>query len=756
MSPKQSIRLIVLVCLAATGCSRDPKVAKEGYLKAGDNYLAEGKGAEASVEYRKAVQVDPQDGNLRLKLAEAYVKSGQGPLGALEFIRAADVLVDRVDVQVKAGSILLLGGRFDDAKVRAEKALAIAPLDVTSQILLANALAGLKDLNAAVAEIEEAIKLEPERAATYTNLGALEISRGRREAAERAFKKATQLDPRSGTAQLALANFYWMDSRLSDAELALTRALELEPENTLVLRAMANFAITRGRADRAELYLKKIVEVTKSADATIALADFYIARQDEATARTLLQPIAEGKADSAPASIRLAALDHAAGQKDRAYARLNDVLSSDKSNTQALLVKSTMLLSDGRPEDALVPAELATQSHPESTAAFFVLGRVQTARNQRDAAIVAYKEALRLNPRAIGAQTALARLHLANNQPAESIVFAQDALNNDPHNADARLTLVRGLLARGDLIQATSEIARLASDYPNAAPVRVQKGILLARKKDTAGARREFDAALELDPNSTEALGGLLALDLAAKQPSTAVARLGDRITRPEAGPALLMLGARTYAATGDFQKTEQTLRRVLEKDASYLPAYSALGQLYLRQRKLDAALTEFAAMAKRDPKPVAALTLSGIILQAQGKTSEARAHFERVLELDPSAPVAANNLAWTYAESGSNLDIALQLAQTAQRGLPESPEVSNTLGFIYYKKGLYALAIPSLKISADKEPTSPVYQYHLGLAYAKSGNAPHAIQALQRALELKPDFSEARLLLDSLKVGLN
>jgi tetratricopeptide (TPR) repeat protein len=126
------------------------------------------------------------------------------------------------------------------------------------------------------------------------------------------------------------------------------------------------------------------------------------------------------------------------------------------------------------------------------------------------------------------------------------------------------------------------------------------------------------------------------------------------------------------------------------------------------------------------------------------------------VLELDPSAPVAANNLAWTYAESGSNLDIALQLAQTAQRGLPESPEVSNTLGFIYYKKGLYALAIPSLKISADKEPTSPVYQYHLGLAYAKSGNAPHAIQALQRALELKPDFSEARLLLDSLKVGLN
>ena len=314
---------------------------------------------------------------------------------------------------------------------------------------------------------------------------------------------------------------------------------------------------------------------------------------------------------------------------------------------------------------------------------------------------------------------------------------------------------MRGLLARGDLQQAAPEIARLSSEYPNVAAVRVQKGVLLGRQKDLAGARREFEAALKLEPASTEALGGMVALDLAAKQPAAAVARLHDRINRPDASASVLMLAARTYAAAGDLQNAEQTLRRVLEKDASYLPAYSALGQLYLRQRKLDAALAEFEAIANRDAKPVAALTLAGIILQAQGKAAEARARFERVMEVDPSAPVAANNLAWTYAESGGNLDVALQLAQTAQRGLPESAEVSNTLGFVYYKKGLLTLAIPPLKMSADKDPASPMYQYHLGLAYAKSGNAPGARQALGRALELKPDFSEARearSLLESLK----
>ena len=624
-----------------------------------------------------------------------------------------------------------------------------------AQILLANALAGLKDLNAAVAEIEEAIKLAPDRSATYANLGVLEVSRGKRDAAERAFKKAIELDERSAVAHLALANFYWLSGRLKDAEQSLTTALGLEPDNTLILRAMANFAITQNRPDDAEKHLKKIVEVTKSPDATIALADFYIARKDEATARTLLDPLHESGDGLASASIRLAALDHAAGRKDEAYATLDKVLANDKTNLQALLIKSTMLLSDGRRDDALVPAELAVHSHGESTAAFFTLGRVQVARNQTDAAISAYNEALRLNPRATGAQIALARLHLATGKAGESVSFAQDAVKSDPRNPGARLTLVRGLLARGDLQQAAPEIARLSSEYPNMAAVHVQKGVLLARQKDLSGARKEFEAALRLEPASVEALGGMVALDFAAKQPAAAVSRVNDRSNRPDASASVLMLAARAYAAAGDQQKAERTLRRILEKDASYLPAYSALGELYLRQQKLDSALTEFEVLAKRDPKPVAALTLAGIILQAQGKSHEARTRFERVLELDPSAPVAANNLAWTYAESEGNLDVALQLAQTAQRGLPESAEVSNTLGFIYYKKGLFTLAIPPLKMSVDKDPASAMYQYHLGLAYAKSGNAPGARQALGRALELKPDFSEAqqaRSVLESLK----
>jgi Flp pilus assembly protein TadD len=161
--------------------------------------------------------------------------------------------------------------------------------------------------------------------------------------------------------------------------------------------------------------------------------------------------------------------------------------------------------------------------------------------------------------------------------------------------------------------------------------------------------------------------------------------------------------------------------------------------------------------LAQRDPKPVAALTLVGMILDSQGNTAAAQKKFERVMQLDSEAPVAANNLAWIYAENGGNLDVALQLAQTAKRKLPELAEVNDTLGYIYYKKNLPALALPPLRASVEKDPANAGFHYHLGLAYAQAGESALARQSLTKALSLKLDekgAQDARAVLDSLKGG--
>jgi Flp pilus assembly protein TadD len=138
-----------------------------------------------------------------------------------------------------------------------------------------------------------------------------------------------------------------------------------------------------------------------------------------------------------------------------------------------------------------------------------------------------------------------------------------------------------------------------------------------------------------------------------------------------------------------------------------------------------------------------------------QNRTQEARARYERVLSINPRSPVAANNLAWLYAESDGNLDVAVDLALTARAGLPDQAAVSDTLGWVYYKKKRFEQAIPPLRDSVAKEPRNAEYQFHLGLAYAKAGQPAKAREALQQALTLKPDFAgatEAKQVLASLK----
>jgi Flp pilus assembly protein TadD len=97
------------------------------------------------------------------------------------------------------------------------------------------------------------------------------------------------------------------------------------------------------------------------------------------------------------------------------------------------------------------------------------------------------------------------------------------------------------------------------------------------------------------------------------------------------------------------------------------------------------------------------------------------------------------------YVEGGDNLDVALQLAQTATRRLPDNPAMQDTLGWIYYKKRLATLAVPPFERSVKLDPRNPIFQYHLGLAYMKAGDSSRARVAFQQALSLAPKFSGRR-----------
>ena len=85
---------------------------------------------------------------------------------------------------------------------------------------------------------------------------------------------------------------------------------------------------------------------------------------------------------------------------------------------------------------------------------------------------------------------------------------------------------------------------------------------------------------------------------------------------------------------------------------------------------------------------------------------------------------------------------------------MPEDASVADTLGWIYLRKELLPQALAALKQSVERDPTSPLAQYHLALAELKYGHRADARKALQHALASGAGFSgdaDARRLLTTL-----
>ena len=130
--------------------------------------------------------------------------------------------------------------------------------------------------------------------------------------------------------------------------------------------------------------------------------------------------------------------------------------------------------------------------------------------------------------------------------------------------------------------------------------------------------------------------------------------------------------------------------------------------------------------------------------MTAQKKYDKAKEQYQKALKINSKFAPAANNLAYLYAEKGENIDEALNLAQSAKEQFPDDPHIADTLGWVYYKKNVFTLAITYLKEASEKTPDDSMIRYHLGMAYYKNGDKELAKKELRKALELDPKFSGA------------
>src|SRR5262249_6024771 len=138
-----------------------------------------------------------------------------------------------------------------------------------------------------------------------------------------------------------------------------------------------------------------------------------------------------------------------------------------------------------------------------------------------------------------------------------------------------------------------------------------------------------------------------------------------------------------------------------------------------------------------------------GQIFQKQQDWVNAEHAYNQALAIRQDDPVAACNLAYVTTRMGGDLNVALSLAQTARRKMPESADAADTLGWIYYQKGVYRPAVESLQaavalVQQNKSAGNPRFHYHLGMAYVKVGDVSRAREQFQKTLRMNPESGDA------------
>lgn len=737
-----SLAAAAMLLLVSTGCSSEAK--KQEFFATGKKLAAEKRYVEAILQFRNALQIDDKFADARVQLAEALAANGNTEGAYREYQRAADLLPDDPTVQTRAATLLFMAGQFQDVRTRLQAVLKKNPKDLDAQILYANALVGLKDLEGGIAQIEDAIQLDPAHSASYTNLALFKLAQGQRDAAEAAFNKGVELDPKSMKARMALAYFYIGAGDAARAEKALNEALTVDPNDGLANRALATLYIATRRDALAEKPLKVVVEASKSPRAKMALADYYVRLRRYQDARSLLGPLVTDPQTYADAQIRMAEIDYATGNTANAKKMVDEVLRRNRGHAPALQLRAKWLILDGRPAQALEAATAAVNAAPRDISALYLRGTLQQKIGQLDAAVKTFNDVLRLNPRAMAAQVQLSQLNLRTGDSEGAVGVAREAVANDPRSPEARLVLARAFIANRDFANADAELTRLMTAFPKASGVNAAKGTLELVKGNRPAARTAFQRAFEADPSSIAAINGLTIVDMQDNQVAAARERIEKRLGVDPKRPDLLVLAGRVYFAENNLRKAESNLKLALDAAPLMPEPYLILADVYRSMQRIDPARAEFDGLVERNGANVSARTMAAVLVHAKGDLEDAKRRYTELLSVEPRAALAANNLAWIYADERQNLDLALDLAERATEQLPDYAEAWDTLGWVYHRKQLPLLAVTPFEKAVGKDPNNAAFHYHLGMALAGAGDRVKAKESLQMALKLQPSFADA------------
>ena len=314
----------------------------------------------------------------------------------------------------------------------------------------------------------------------------------------------------------------------------------------------------------------------------------------------------------------------------------------------------------------------------------------------------------------------------------------------DPRNAEAYKRIGLIWSEQGSPLQTARFLTRAGELNPRDEQTHAKLALALAALQDVAPARKAAETVLRQDPQQADALWTLAQTAWSPEEASELAARLqkldGDY-------PGVLLAGGLLALQRQDFAAAETAARKAIAKDPKSDAAHALLGAVFLARKEAPAAEDEFLAAAQLVPRSNASLAYAQLLLRRD--PSVAKKFLDGIAAKLPDylplwvlqARIAVDNrqpaqalaaLEHVFSIDGTNYEARLLQGQVllGQGEIDRAIAVLDPLNAnVFYTR-------------------SPALKVELARAYVARKNPTQATALLNEALKLRPDFSEAALLL--------
>jgi len=738
-------------------------------------YYNKGLYDEAIEELEKALHIDPNFVLAKNNLEIVLKKSGRLEEKVEQLSRIVEKEPDDEDNLLELADTYHKLNRYSQAINLYKKVLDINSSSFEAHYGFGSTLKSLGKYNDALEEIKKAleIKISPEG---YLTLGEVYFNKGIVDLAIKNFQESLLLEPSSAEGHFLLGFALGEKGKIRESVEEIRKAIDLNP-------ALAQF------------------EPNLPIDIKNHKGHLELLKEQLGTPKI--------SQDEYQVHYNLAMTYRSKGLFNEANRELEECLKLKGDSPDVYLALGEMSIFLNKPDDAINYLKHAYEKGLDSAQCVNATGVAHIMRGEFGKAINYFQKAITLEKDFPQALSNLAVALLNREKITEAMEDFQKAINRG--SADAKFNLGMYYLSKGDYEHALKLFdGEMADDYfgrglvymeigrdgealaafkkaieisPMHAGAHYNMGFILTRDGNFEEGLTSIRKAMEIEPNyNKEKYRFSLVPSLSEFGPYYTPTRGKDELVEDieELFPKLeildakeLIVDAENYFGKSEFERALSLVEEALELEPGWSKAILLKSKILYHQGNIDDAFTFLGAYQKEHPDNTEILATMGHMLKENGKLSEAKDVYTKLLKLEEGNAEWLTELAEIFYSKGeliealslfnkmyemNNKDMAanagllkiylrkkdLDKASTyldfLQKNRANSYEFNHLAGIYWLERNDHKKATQYFKKSIELDSSKPHPYYELGLLQIHKGKFQEACDNWKKALLLSPD----------------